>query len=565
MFAMEAIDNENLSFNSTSPIKRSGFSSPATHNLELEDSFTESDSSLLSCSPSTPRGNSKSPVPNISSGSICPPTPLPTPNWVQRTKGRWGRIARKNSLAATKTLLEINDGFHSPMDLTSRGQTFRDSFEIIAKLGEGHFSEVFKVRCRSDGEVYAVKKSKRLLRSKSDREVCLQEARNFQALDVSPKRKIFQRSSGDPSVSPKARLRLSPPSSSSNTLTVQNGISNIVRYFKAWQEEGYMYMQMELCEAGSINDKLHNLVEPIAERTIWRWIRDIAMGLAHMHSCHIVHVDIKPENIMIGRNGILKLGDLGLACRYRKAAPPLDSNNGDSRYLALETLRSPPSPASDIFSFGMSVFEIAAVCCGMIKPEMLPKRGKKWLQLRQGQPHVDEMSEQYSKFLRNFIVQLLQPHRSRRPQAAQILCHSKVLEHLEKRIAFPATPMKYDWTKLPTPSKGDVNLEHEMAKNEVSKSTDALFCSSPTSSSDDFSPVQLMFADVAESNSAPSTERKASGTGAFRRRLDIFDVHEKRRTSGKRAGSGGFAMPQRPDGVVEVSNPQLDDIRTTLF
>ena len=72
----------------------------------------------------------------------------------------------------------------------------------------------------------------------SYREVSLQEARNFQALDVSPKRTIFHRSSGDPSTSPKARLRLSPPSSSSNTLTVQSGINNIVRYFKAWQEEG---------------------------------------------------------------------------------------------------------------------------------------------------------------------------------------------------------------------------------------------------------------------------------------------------------------------------------------
>lgn len=111
-FAPSSSD-ENFSSNSTSPIKRAAYSSPPFHNLELEDSFTESDTSLLSCSPSTPRGNSKSPVPNVSGSSVCPPTPLPTPNWVQRTKGRrWGRIARKNSLAATKTLLEINDGFN---------------------------------------------------------------------------------------------------------------------------------------------------------------------------------------------------------------------------------------------------------------------------------------------------------------------------------------------------------------------------------------------------------------------------------------------------------------------
>ena len=64
---------------------------------------------------------------------------------------------------------------------------------------------------------------------------------------------------------------------------------------------------------------------------------------------------------------------------------------------------------------------------------------------------------------------------------------------------------------------------------------------------------------------APKTQRKPTGTGSFRRRLDIFDVHEKRRSSGKRAGSGGFAIPQRPEAAVEISNPQLDDIRTTLF
>ena len=53
--------------------------------------------------------------------------------------------------------------------------------------------------------------------------------------------------------------------------------------------------------------------------------------------------------------------------------------------------------------------------------------------------------------------------------------------------------MKYDWTKLPTPSKDDVNLEHEMVKNEVSKNPDALFCSSPTSSSDDFRFASALF------------------------------------------------------------------------
>ena len=64
----------------------------------------------------------------------------------------------------------------------------------------------------------------------------------------------------------------------------------------------------------------------------------------------------------------------------------------------------------------------------------------------------------------------------------------QVLEHLERPIVFPATPMKYDWTQLPTPAKkGELDLDHEVSKNNVSKDPDALFGSSPSdASSDDF-------------------------------------------------------------------------------
>ena len=65
---------------------------------------------------------------------------------------------------------------------------------------------------------------------------------------------------------------------------------------------------------------------------------------------------------------------------------------------------------------------------------------------------------------------------------------------------------------------------------------------------------------------ATKTQRKPAGTNPFRRRFDILEVaHDKRHTSEKRAGSGGFHVPRRSEVVDDVSNPTLDDIRTTLF
>lgn len=44
-----------------------------------------------------------------------------------------------------------------------------------------------------------------------------------------------------------------------------------------------------------------------------REFKMICMGLAHLHSKNIIHRDLKPENIMVSENGVLKLGDLGIA------------------------------------------------------------------------------------------------------------------------------------------------------------------------------------------------------------------------------------------------------------
>ena len=46
---------------------------------------------------------------------------------------------------------------------------------------------------------------------------------------------------------------------------------------------------------------------------MWRIVHDVAAGLAHIHGCGIVHLDVKPANLLISQEGVVKIGDFGMA------------------------------------------------------------------------------------------------------------------------------------------------------------------------------------------------------------------------------------------------------------
>lgn len=67
---------------------------------------------------------------------------------------------------------------------------------------------------------------------------------------------------------------------------------------------------MELCLTSL--DKVLMVYHHIPEATCWQIFLDIAQGLKHLHSYNLVHLDIKPANIMITAQGVCKIGDFGL-------------------------------------------------------------------------------------------------------------------------------------------------------------------------------------------------------------------------------------------------------------
>ncbi|THV50217.1 hypothetical protein BGAL_0159g00020 [Botrytis galanthina] len=98
-------------------------------------------------------------------------------------------------------------------------------------------------------------------------------------------------------------------------------------------------------------------------------------GLQHIHDSGFIHLDIKPANIMITFEGVLKIGDFGMATSW--PASDAIEGEGDREYIGPEILLGQYDKPADVFALGMVIFEIATNV-------YLPDNGVSWQRLRSG-------------------------------------------------------------------------------------------------------------------------------------------------------------------------------------
>eukprot|EP00435_Cladocopium_sp_Y103_P011271 s1951_g2.t3 len=157
----------------------------------------------------------------------------------------------------------------------------------------------------------------------------------------------------------------------------------IVRYYSSWLEDGRLHIQTELCRC-SLRDRLNERkawpVASFTENEVLEVLRHVAAGLQVLHSLGFVHLDIKPDNILVARSdeGCYKIADLGLAAAAMGTGCD-DITEGDCRYLAKEVLRGHlrDLPKADVFSLGLVLYELA------INPRGLPSNGPEWQMIRE--------------------------------------------------------------------------------------------------------------------------------------------------------------------------------------
>eukprot|EP00944_MAST-04C_sp_MAST-4C-sp1_P000942 g942.t1 len=101
--------------------------------------------------------------------------------------------------------------------------------------------------------------------------------------------------------------------------------------------------------------------EPIPEHRAWGLFRDVLSGLDYLHSHMIVHLDIKPSNILISGDGVAKLCDFGMASHMQKGGDALIQMKGSPAYMAPEVCGANGSEAysgqmADVWSVGATFF-----------------------------------------------------------------------------------------------------------------------------------------------------------------------------------------------------------------
>jgi serine/threonine protein kinase len=133
---------------------------------------------------------------------------------------------------------------------------------------------------------------------------------------------------------------------------------HVIGYFEHGKISGSLYCLMEYVEGANLKQMfLRN--DPILLENVGNILIDMAVALEHVHDSGFMHLDFKPENVLITRNAAVRLVDFDLA-QPRPAKPKKFSKNpGTPAYMAPEQLlREPYDHRADIFAYGVAAYEL---------------------------------------------------------------------------------------------------------------------------------------------------------------------------------------------------------------
>lgn len=177
---------------------------------------------------------------------------------------------------------------------------------------------------------------------------------------------------------------------------------NVVQVHSLSKDMGQPYIVMELMDGGSLSRLIKQ--GPLDEFQAIGIIHDAAEGLAAAHRLKIVHGDVKPQNILLDREGTAKLIDFGLAVRSKRDLQ--EGRSGGTRdYIAPEVARGRGAdPRSDLYSLGATLFHALAA--------MPPFRGKTIIevvreQLHDSAPDLSELRPQLDPRTAQIVSRML--------------------------------------------------------------------------------------------------------------------------------------------------------------
>lgn len=189
---------------------------------------------------------------------------------------------------------------------------------------------------------------------------------------------------------------------------------NIVAYFGDGDRDGQLFYVMELILGGNLKDMLKN-GGPFTWMEAAECGRQISSALQHAHNHGIIHRDLKPSNVFITQQGVIKLGDFGIARDLREHdLTDTGLTVGTYAYMAPELVKGEREITGqvDLYALGCVLFEILTG-----RPPYLGNNFAAIFEqhLHADPPHVRELAPQCPEALDRLIIQLLAKSPEDRP------------------------------------------------------------------------------------------------------------------------------------------------------
>jgi serine/threonine-protein kinase len=132
----------------------------------------------------------------------------------------------------------------------------------------------------------------------------------------------------------------------------------VLGYYDHGKMEGTLYCVMEYVEGANLKE-LYASHDPVLLENVGNIIIDMATGLEHVHDSGFMHLDFKPENVLVSRNANVRVADFDLAQPIPDKPKKASKNPGTPSYMAPEQLmREPFDHRVDIFAFGVAAYEL---------------------------------------------------------------------------------------------------------------------------------------------------------------------------------------------------------------
>jgi len=132
----------------------------------------------------------------------------------------------------------------------------------------------------------------------------------------------------------------------------------IVGYVEHGKTDGSHYMLMDYVETSNLKE-LYARHDPLLTENVAQILIDMAVGLSHVHDSGYMHLDYKPENILVTRNGRVRLIDFDLAQQIPETPKKASTYPGTPGYMAPEQLqRSAFDARVDIYAYGVAAYEL---------------------------------------------------------------------------------------------------------------------------------------------------------------------------------------------------------------